>query len=336
MSVRHLIASASLAFIAGLSATSAQAYSQLVVFGDSLSDDGNAYSALQTLSSTLKLPGSPYVDGRFTNGAVAAEVMAQSLGIGLDDRAYGGALTGTGNQFTSTAMFATVMANTGMASQVSGYITEKGGKVDASALYMVWGGGNDFLSVLASNDSALITAAATTAITNIVGEVKSLYAAGAREFFVPDLADFSFTIYGATADEATRLRLSAMTLRFNQAVQLYLGAFDQSLADASVHFFDTNAALTSLRSQIAADGGNLGSSCWTGSYLGAVASSGATLCSDPDTYFLFDKVHPTAIVHETLGNAFAASVSAVPEPGSMGLALVGLLGVAVVGRRRAA
>ncbi|MFT3857317.1 MAG: hypothetical protein QM742_07430 [Aquabacterium sp.] len=55
--------------------------------------------------------------------------------------------------------------------------------------------------------------------------------------------------------------------------------------------------------------------CWSGEYIGR-----GTLCADPDAYFLFDRVHPTAIVHRAVGTAMAA---AVPEPQASGLALIG-------------
>ncbi len=325
---RHLMASASLALLAAFSVSSAQAYSQLVVFGDSLSDNGNAYDAMAGLQ-----PASPYQFNTFTNGHVAVDVMASTLGIALDDHAYGGALTGTGNQFDLKDGIAS-MANTGMKSQVTNYIAAAGGKaLDADALYMVWGGGNDFLGALAVGTPAAITAAATTAITNIATEVGMLYAAGAREFFVPTLADFTFTYAGANAPAATQQQLSYMTTSFNNGLSAALATL--AYPNLHIHTFDTNAFLAGVRSGIVADGGTLTGRCWTGAYTGS--ATGGTLCADPAKYFLFDAVHPSGFVHEALGQAFASSVaSTVPEPSTSGLALVGLMGVAWLARRRQA
>lgn len=327
MSTRHLIASASLALLATLTSTTAQAYSQLVVFGDSLSDKGNTAAATFGL-----LPASPYLPGRFTNGPVAVEVMAQQLGLTLDDRAYGGAQTGLYNQFTTVPW----LVSTGLLSQVNSYttgLTAAGQAADANALYMLWGGGNDFLAVLGGSEAA-VAAAGAQAVANLAAEVSSLYLAGARNFFMPTLADFAYTYYGSSGTAETRAALSRMTAGFNAGLLTALSRLDMLYADINIQTFDTNAFLLGMRSQLAASGGNLVDRCWTGSYGGTAASPAApAACSNPDQYFLFDNVHPTAIVHETLGLAFAA---AVPEPTTMGLALVGLLGVAVVGRRRKA
>ena len=82
---------------------SAWPYTQFVVFGDSLSDAGNA-SAI----TSGNFPPSPPYAGPFSNGPTATEYLAQSLGtpvqlgwpvtsIGANNFAVGGARNGTGN-----------------------------------------------------------------------------------------------------------------------------------------------------------------------------------------------------------------------------------------------
>ncbi len=321
-----------LAAAAVFAATPAQAYSELVVFGDSLSDNGNARQALADRGFPLPLPVTPYVGGRFTNGPTAAEVLASTLGIALDNYAYGGAYTGTGSKFKDITP---LLNDTGMADQVSSYIKAAGGPLKADSLYMVWGGGNDFLDVLVPGvSSETLLAVGTQAIKNITGHIGALYAAGARDFFVPDLADFSFTFVAQQQPAEGQAALSSMTAKFNLGMDMALDALEGSLSGITIRRFDTNAVLKAYRADLVADGGTLTDRCWGGSYGGVVVSPGLTACSNPDKYFLFDAVHPTSGVHQALGMAFAA---AVPEPSTTGLALVGLLGVAVtVGRRRAA
>src|SRR5947207_8723779 len=58
--------------------------SSLVVFGDSLSDNGNLFNPIGV--------GLPFSwEGRASNGPVYAEQLAAWLGVTLDDRAYGAA-----------------------------------------------------------------------------------------------------------------------------------------------------------------------------------------------------------------------------------------------------
>lgn len=319
-----------LAAAALFAAAPAQAYSELVVFGDSLSDNGNAQKALVAGGFPLPLPMSPYVGGRFTNGATAAEVLASTLGVALKDRAYGGAYSGTGNKFNDITP---LLDKTGMTDQVAGYIQASGGQIKADSLYMVWGGGNDFLNVLVPGvSSETVVAVATQAIRNIAGHIGTLYNAGARDFFVPDLADFSFTYAAQQQSADGQAALSGMTARFNAGMDGVLDSLEGSLSGVTIHRFDTNAVLNAYRAQLVADGGTLTDRCWAGSYGGTAVSPSVSPCSDPSRYFLFDAVHPTAGVHQALGTAFAA---AVPEPSTSGLALIGLLGVAVVARRRA-
>lgn len=66
----------------------------VVVYGDSLSDNGNLYGA-------IGVPPPPYYMGRFSNGPVAAEYLANNLNVPLTDWAWGGATTGIGTSPTA-------------------------------------------------------------------------------------------------------------------------------------------------------------------------------------------------------------------------------------------
>lgn len=325
MNARRAVFAASVALISTVCAQSAHAYSQLIVFGDSLSDNGNF---AQKFGGALPAPA-VYSQGRFTSGAVAVEVMSNKLGIPLVDYAYGGALTGTDNQFQSVNP---LVANTGLKSQVSNFtsgLAGSGQSADASALYVVWGGGNDFLSVIPTGNFSNIGAVVTTAVTNLVTEVGSLYASGARDFLVPLLPDLGTTFYGTSGAVPPAL-LNNLTASFNGALSTQLNVLKSASPGLNLTIFDVPTFLAGVRTDMAAAGANVTDRCWTGDYAGA----GGTLCTNPDQYYLFDKVHPTAFVHEAVGNAFAA---AVPEPATQGLMLVGLiLGGLAMRRNRAA
>ena len=329
MSIRRAVSAACVALIAIASASSAQAYDQVIVFGDSLSDNGNLAAKFGGA-----VPAAPYFNGRFSNGPVAVEVLATQLGLPLLDFAYGGAQTGTDNQFQAQNP---LVANTGMKSQVTNFTSQlasSGKSADSSALYVVWGGGNDLLSTLSNPTLSVVTVALTTAVTNLVTEVGTLYAAGARDFLIPLLPDLAYSYYGTSGQVPTSL-LSNLSNAFNGSLTTQMNAFKSTHADLNLSIFNTPSVLASARADIAANGGNVTDRCWTGDYSGA--GNTAPLCADPSQYALFDKVHPTAVVHDALGKAMAVSVTtAVPEPMTSGLMLVGLVFTGLAVRRQRA
>lgn len=318
MSIRRAVAAASVALIAALSVSSAQAYDSVVVFGDSLSDNGNLAKKFGGA-----VPAAPYDQGHFSNGAVAVEVLAQQLGIPLVDYAYGGALTGAGNQFQAQNP---LVANTGMLSQVNNFVAK--GAASSQSLYVVWGGGNDFLAVINSGDFSTISNVVSTAVTNLVTEVGTLYGSGARDFLVPLLPDLSTTYYG-TSGVVPAPMLSGLSASFNSALSTQLNKLQAVSPGLNLTIFDTPTMLAGVRAGLAAAGGNVTDRCWTGDYTGA--NSSGPVCSNPDSYYLFDKVHPTAYVHDAVGHAMA---SAVPEPDTQALMLAGLMITGTLLRRR--
>ena len=323
-SFASVLAASVLAVSFSVAPSTALAYSQVVAFGDSLSDTGNLLTRLQPYGLTV--PNAPYVDGRFTNGPVAVEVLADALGVSLTSYAYGGALTGTLNQFQiSVPASAPLVAGTGMASQVSAYTSS--GLLDAQALHVVWGGGNDFLAALSGGDLSVLPSVVGTAVQNLTGQVQSLYGAGARSFLVPLMPDFA-TSYLGTSGAYSTAQLSGLSMSFNQALSGAMASLGAALPGADIVVFNTPEVLAAVRAQIAAEGGNVTDRCWSGTYLG----QGSTpACGNPDSYFLFDSVHPTARVHAAVGLAMAA---AVPEPSTWAMLVAGLVCVGVAALRR--
>lgn len=323
--VRRAAAAASVALIASLSmSSSAWAFSQIVVFGDSLSDNGNLAARFGGA-----LPAAPYVNGRFSNGPVAVEVMAAQLGLPLVDYAIGGALTGAGNQFAAENP---LVANTGMMSQVSQHIdglAANGQRADPEALHVLWGGGNDFLEVIKSGNGSGINGVIASGVGNLVTEVGMLYNAGARHVLVPLLPDLGTTFYG-TSGAVNPALLSGLSDYFNETLSAELGLLATASPGLKLSIFDAPAFLAGVRQTLADAGGNVTGRCWDGDYTGA--NNTTPLCADPSQFYLFDMVHPNALVHQQVGMAMAASV--VPEPATQGMALVGLLLGGVIARRR--
>ena len=71
------VAALALAACAFAGSASAQTYSRLVVFGDSLSDNGNLY----LISGGTQPPSPPYYQGRFSSGQVWTERLGFNAGL---------------------------------------------------------------------------------------------------------------------------------------------------------------------------------------------------------------------------------------------------------------
>ncbi|HEY7089188.1 MAG TPA: SGNH/GDSL hydrolase family protein, partial [Tepidisphaeraceae bacterium] len=146
-------------------------FSGLLSFGDSLSDVGNTYGATFGLSPG----GSPYYNGRYSNGPVWVEDLAldQALAVptlsrsGGLDYAYGGAETGTGN--TSLVIW-------NLQKQVSTYLGNH--TPSPTQLVTLWAGANDFFDGQTN---------VATPVNNIATSIGSLATAGAKTFLVPNL-----------------------------------------------------------------------------------------------------------------------------------------------------
>ena len=275
----------------------ASSFSSLVVFGDSLSDNGNLYSL-------IGYPPAPYYDGRFSNGPVAAEQLATNLGAPLYDFAVGGATSGVGNYVDGgTQTSPGALGLPGMQAELAEAGPLLASPIVPSSLFEVWGGANDFLT----------GGSPTVAAANVDAIVAALQSDGAQHILVPGLPDLALTpdFYGvAAAAEYTDV--------FNAALVAGL--------PAGATYYDTANLLDEVVADPAAYGfSNVTTPCFNGS----------TVCSDASEYLFWDGFHPTTAADTILADEFELAADA-PGPGSLlllgtGLGLPMLL---VMGRRR--
>jgi phospholipase/lecithinase/hemolysin len=285
-------------------------FSQVIAFGDSLSDTGNF---LKLTGGALPQTGD-YWDGRFSNGAVAVERLANGLGVALQNFAYGGAKTGTGGQ----------VAGTGMLSQVGLFANSLGGAVaDPNALYFVWGGANDLRDIT----QATFTSTITDTITNLTSIVDSLHKLGARNFLLPNLPDIGLTPEARSGGPVVMGGATYASVTFNDGLAAAYGALANSLTGEHFTYFNVLKAQRALTDGVGSNGfSNVSEACFTG-YVGVPG----TKCADASAYLYWDKIHPTTATHAVLG---AQMLAAVPEPQTMLMMATGLLLLLGVARRR--
>ncbi len=157
----------------GLMFAGAAPFSQIVVFGDSVSDNGNLYN----LSGKTYPPSPPYWQGRFSDGPVWVEYRAENLGVALlEDYAVAAATSGHDG----------IPGIGGVHDQLAMYFAIHQGKADPDALYVVWAGHNDIFTIPPGSD---INPPLTAFVNNTVESITDLWSAGARHIFVPNIAD---------------------------------------------------------------------------------------------------------------------------------------------------
>lgn len=139
------------------------AFSKILAFGDSLSDNGNADGFGIT---------------RFSNGPVWVEYLASPtyLNVPLFDMAFGGATTGYDNP-------AAGLLYSGSNWQVDYYLTNFSGQISSSTLVTVWAGANDMFQGRSY----------TTAADNVELALQKLAFAGFQNFLVMGLPNIGAT-----------------------------------------------------------------------------------------------------------------------------------------------
>jgi len=277
------LAALSLAAVSAAGAASAQSYSRLVVFGDSLSDNGNLY--LATGGSTPASP--PYGAGRFSNGPVFTER------LGFNAANFMGPVTGSINYAFGGARTDSQAQPLGMRLQLAQY-QQRGGTFGANDLVSVLGGANNIFQGLpaagaSTNPTGAITPVALSAAADINFIVNGIAQAGAGTVLVTNLPKLSITPQFRGTPAAPLADFAVTT--FNGALLTGLNATAAARPGTNIILMD----LFKVEDVIAGNPSAFGVSNVT-----QPCFNGVTVCSNPDSYFYFDGVHPTAKGHEVI------------------------------------
>lgn len=277
------LAALSLAAVSAAGAASAQSYSRLVVFGDSLSDNGNLY--LATGGSTPASP--PYGAGRFSNGPVFTER------LGFNAANFMGPVTGSINYAFGGARTDSQAQPLGMRLQLAQY-QQRGGTFGANDLVSVLGGANNIFQGLpaagaSTNPTGAITPVALSAAADINFIVNGIAQAGAGTVLVTNLPKLSITPQFRGTPAAPLADFAVTT--FNGALLTGLNATAAARPGTNIILMDLFKVGDVIAGNPSAFGvSNVTQPCF----------NGVTVCSNPDSYFYFDGVHPTAKGHEVI------------------------------------
>ncbi|TPW04319.1 MAG: outer membrane lipase/esterase [bacterium] len=274
------------------SAASAQTYNRLVVFGDSLSDNGNLFAATGGASPTSP----PYFQGRFSNGPVFTEL----LGFNAGRSAAGASVTGSINYAYGGARTDSSAFPPGMRNQLLAY-TGGGGTFRSTDLVSILGGANNIFQGLPAagaspNPTGTITPVVTAAAADMTFLVNSIAAAGAGTILVGNLPSLGATPQFRGTVAAPLAEFAGTS--FNSALLAGLMTTAAARPGTNIILFDIYKVGAALTANPGAFGlTNVTDACF----------NGITVCATPNTYLFWDGVHPTAAGHQliaTLANDY--------------------------------
>jgi phospholipase/lecithinase/hemolysin len=276
---------------------------QVVVFGDSLSDNGNLYEYMDH-----QLPMSPpYYAGRFTNGPVWIELLMDKLypvngQARLLDYAFGGAGISVEGEETE--------AGFSLNNQIKNYLDANNDTTLPDTLYVVWIGANNYFNLPENQDEAV-----HAVINGIQKNIENLIAHGAKHVMILNVPNLS-RIPAAIEYEAIN-ELGHMSLEHNRLLAEVVDKFKKGFPDVQFIDYDVTRVMDDIIDHPARNG-----------FINATAT-----CSDLDDnssnqtqllskslflstvnrqsmntndkcygYLFFDLYHPTAHAHVVMAD----------------------------------
>lgn len=201
--------------------------------------------------------------------------------------------------------------------QIDDYLADHGGVIDQRALVLIQGGANDFfgfLSQVAQDNSLAANAPAFVAATAtaMVGQIQRLKDAGATRIIYANLPDLGLT---------PQFRTTGLAGLASQISAAYNEAVGNALASMNVNVFDTAAFMQQVIDSPSTYGfTNVTTpACASFTSPGNPASLSALICFPTTvvapgadlTYLFADNVHPTAAAHALWG---VSVVQQFPSP----------------------
>ena len=286
----------------------------IVVFGDSLSDNGNLYEFMQH-----KIPISPpYFEGRFTNGTVWIERLAESYFPGegaehLLDYAFGGA--GISDEADDDALFT-------LKHEIDVYLLAHEDKADPQSLFVIWIGANNYLAAPGETDQTVQDVNA-----GIRHGMERLAKMGAKHVLVLNLPDLGKTPIAREFEAEEQLTES--TNRHNETLANTVLSLEEKYPDVQWVYFDANKVIRDVVAKPQDFGfNNVTDTCYdvivdkpSQQAILKMASphqkTGRTLDDVCEGYMFFDPVHSTALAHQLIADKVRAQLNTLGMKFSM-------------------
>ena len=278
-------------------------FDQMVVFGTSLSDPGNAF-ALTGCNLTppgfgmepqdLLIPDCPYAKGgnHFSNGPTWIEDLGRALGLARSVRPAFASSHFNASNYAVGGARARAVGSFHLAVQVDAFLADVRGRASADDLHVIEMGGNDVRDALALGGDPTVIGAA---IGSIAQHIQILHAAGARKFLVWNAPNIALTpAVRAVAAASPGIPVLAAAEQLSLAFKLNLDAALSGLAalpGIEIVRFD---AFTEVN-RIVADPAKFGLQDVTTACI--QPNVPPFQCRRPDRHLFWDGSHPTRAAH---------------------------------------
>lgn len=298
-----------------LSCYASEHFSRMIVFGDSYSDNGNVFA----LSHGQYPNAVRYFKGRFSDGPVWSEYFARDFHLDptnprqFIDFAYGQAqvLAPTSINVTPNQTYAIP----DLAQEIAAYVKVHK-KINPDDLVVVFMATNDFFNVPKLHDAAFFQSIAKQEARDI----QDLIQLGAQHIVVLNGRDVTYSVLAreyakANAENTSASAQAAYLDNFKQMI----GAYNQQLSHdlkgmPQVFIFNTFAFDDDLINKIinkqadyTVNGKqyaltNMSSSCYQNNQ-GDYQHVAGPVCTNPENYFYYDRIHTTNNVNYLLAQA---------------------------------
>jgi outer membrane lipase/esterase len=312
----------------GASISAQAAYSNVYIFGDSLSDTGNVFTA----SSGMQPSDPPYFEGRYSNGPLWVEHLAAELGhadaakpflLGGNNYAWAGAMTDSNGLADGL-----LGISTGLQTQVATFWGAGHPTASADDLFVIAIGSNDLYGIASTypeaSEAATRLAAVQQAVGNVMSALNDLIGKGASNFLIANAPNLGLT---PAANFANILPAATdVSIQYNALLAAAIAGLNN---DVNITGFDLFGLVTTLVDDATNGSAKFG---LPNAFIPCTIS-GLDTC---DASVFFDAMHPTAVVQAMAGEAAVAALAAnqVPEPATwLLLATAALL---IVRRRQGA
>jgi phospholipase/lecithinase/hemolysin len=267
-------------------------YQRIVAFGDSLMDSGNAFVLTGEIATQpfAPVPGAAYAIGghHFSNGKTWVEQLGQAIGLQestgpsardpviFSNYAIGGSRARDGAAGPSATQ------------QVTQYLAFTGGTAPADDLFIFGFGGNDVRDALLAQNPTIVA----DAVNAIAGNLLSLCTSGARHIVVANVANIGITPVVQAIGEPAITGAAFLSAGLNNGVQQAINDVVQVFCpDTRFSVLDLFGLSNAIFSFPQGFGFVSAEPCLS------FGVTGNAICSEPDTKFFWDGIHPTRAGH---------------------------------------